>query len=118
MKDCWEEINRQLSPQAEPLRALYERTSSQYSGNYHFYYYYLFNKNHVSINTLYKILSYVSDLESDSKPLNINEEVINLDPSKIKVEETGECIVRKIQDWLLKEASSKDIAGLPEDTTQ
>ena len=44
--------------------------------------------------------------------------MINLDPSKIKVEETAECIVRKIQDWLLKEVSSKEITGLPEDTTQ
>ena len=76
-----------------------------------------FNENPVSTNTLYKILSYVSDLASDSKNLNVNE-VINLDPSKIKVKETGERIVRKIQDWLLKEVSSKETAGLPEDTTQ
>ena len=60
---------------------------------------------------------FVSDLAKDSKVLDVNE-VINLDPSEIKVEETSECIVHKIQDWLLKEASSKEVAGLPEDTTQ
>ena len=74
------------------------------------------NENPISTNTWYKIL-YVSDLALDSKTFDVNE-VINLDPSKIKVKETSERIVRKIQDWLLKEASSKEIAGLPEDTTQ
>ena len=69
------------------------------------------------MDTLYKILLFISDLASDSKTLDVNE-VINLDPSKIKIEETGERIVCKIQDWLLKEASSKEIASLPEDTTQ
>ena len=48
--------------------------------------------------------------------LDINE-VINLDASKLKVEETGEHIVRKIQDWLATESSSKQVASLPEDTT-
>ena len=49
--------------------------------------------------------------------LDINE-VINLDASKLKVEETGERIVRKIQDWLATEFSSKHVASLPEDTTR
>ena len=60
---------------------------------------------------------FISDLTKDSKVLDMNE-VINLDPSEIKVEETSERIVHKIQDWLLKEVSLKEVAGLAEDTTQ
>ena len=57
------------------------------------------------------------DLAKDSKMLDINE-IINLDTSKLKVEETSECIVRKIQDWLATESHSQQVASLPEDTTQ
>ena len=60
---------------------------------------------------------FISDLTKDSKVLDVNE-VMNLDPSEIKVKETSEQIVHKIQDWLLKEASLKEVAGLAEDTTQ
>ena len=56
-------------------------------------------------------------MAKDSKTLDINE-VINLDASKLKVEETGECIMRKIQDWLATESSSKQVASLSKDTTQ
>ena len=62
-------------------------------------------------------LSLFLDLAKDSKMLDINE-VINLDASKLKVEETGKRIVRKIQDWLATESSSKQVASLPEDTTR
>ena len=60
---------------------------------------------------------YFLDLAKDSKTLDINE-IINLDASKLKVEETGECIMRKIQDWLATKSHSKQVASLPEDTTQ
>ena len=33
------------------------------------------------------------------------------------MEETGEHIIRKIQDWLATESSSGQVASLPEDTT-
>ena len=59
--------------------------------------------------TYITLLSLILDLAKDSKMLNINE-VINLDASKLKVEETGEHIVRKIQDWLATIFSSKQVA--------
>ena len=67
----------------------------------------------------HKISSHVLflDLAKDSKTLDINE-IINLDTSKLKVEETSEHIVRKIQDWLATESHSQQVASLPEDTTQ
>ena len=66
----------------------------------------------------HKISSHVLflDLAKDSKTLD--NEIINLNTSKLKVEETGECIVRKIQDWLATESHSQQVASLPEDTTQ
>ena len=41
-----------------------------------------------------------------------------MDPSKMKIEETGERVVRKIQEWLLTETASSGRASLPEDTMQ
>ena len=60
---------------------------------------------------------FVSDLPKDSKIFDVDE-VINLDPTKLKVEETGERIVRKIQEWLISETSAGERAALPEDITQ
>ena len=77
----------------------------------------------ISLLCIFVLITYITslflflDLAKDSKIVDINE-VINLDPSKLKVEETGECIVRKIQDWLATKSSSKQMASLPEDTTR
>ena len=46
------------------------------------------------------------------------DKVIYLDPTKLKAEETGERIVRKIQEWLISETSAGERAALPEDVTQ
>ena len=62
-------------------------------------------------------VDFTSYLPKDSKIFDVDE-VINLDPSKLKTEETGERIVRKIQEWLISETSAGERAALPEDVTQ
>ena len=63
------------------------------------------------------IVYFILDLPKDSKIFNMDE-IINLDPTKLKAEETGERIVRKIQEWLISETSAGERAALPEDVTQ
>ena len=46
------------------------------------------------------------------------DEVISLDPTKLKAEERGERIVCKIQEWLISETTAGERAALPEDVTQ
>ena len=41
-----------------------------------------------------------------------------MDPLKMKVEETGERVIRKIQEWLLTESDSTGRGSLPKDTMQ
>ena len=60
---------------------------------------------------------FIADLPKDSKIFDVDE-VINLDPTKLKAEETGERIVHKIQEWLISEISAGERAALPEDVTQ
>ena len=57
------------------------------------------------------------DIPADDTVFDVNE-VINLDPTKIKPETTGRQIVQQIQEWLLTKAGSSETAVLPEDKTQ
>ena len=69
------------------------------------------------VNALSHIVYFISDLPKDSKIFDMDK-VINFDLTKLKAEETGERIVRKIQEWLISETSAGERAALPEDITQ
>ena len=62
------------------------------------------------------IIYFISDLPKDSRIFDVDE-VINLDPTKLKAEETGERIVHRIQEWLISETSARERAALPEEVT-
>ena len=56
------------------------------------------------------------DLPESSKALQVDD-IINLDTAELQTEKTGEKIIRKLQDWLLKVDPTK-VAILPNDKIQ
>ena len=59
-----------------------------------------------------------SDLPPDTPMLDLSK-IAGMDLSKLPgVEQSGECCIRNIQEWLLHEVSSSETAILPEDKLQ
>ena len=59
-----------------------------------------------------------SDLPPDTPMLNLSK-IAGMDLSKLPgVEQSEECYIRNIQEWLLHEVSSSETATLPEDKLQ